>query len=155
MFVDVAASTELLAAMGDRPYLALLGRLLGGIRGEVERHGGVVVKTTGDGLVATFDGAASAVSSALASVDVADAQGVDVRCGLHTGEIERVAGDIGGLAVHIAERVCSSATPGCVLVSRTTADVASGSGLHLSSRIHGPLRGVPGEWELFAAEADC
>jgi class 3 adenylate cyclase len=151
MFVDVVASTERLATMGDRPWLSLLDRLVGGIRQEVERYGGAVVKSTGDGLLATFDGAATAVSSALASVNVADVHGIDVRCGLHTGEVERVAGDIGGLAVHIAQRVCTCAAPGTVLVSRTTADVVAGSGLHLAPGIHVPLRGVPGEWELFAA----
>jgi class 3 adenylate cyclase len=153
MFLDVVASTERLATMGDRPWLSLLNRLLGDIRQEVERYGGTVVKGTGDGLVATFRGAAAAVSSALAALSAADVHGIEVRCGLHTGEIERLPGDIGGLAVHISQRVCAYAPPGTVLMSRTTADVVAGSGLHLTPGIQVPLRGVPGEWELFGARS--
>ena len=112
MFVDIVSSTERVAAMGDRPWLRLLERLLAGVGREVERHGGVVVKHTGDGLAATFDCATHAILAALASTAVAQRYGVEVRCGLHTGEIERTPHDIGGLAVHIAQRISDCAPRG-------------------------------------------
>ena len=149
MFVDIVSSTERVAAMGDQPWLRLLERLLAGLGREVERHGGVVAKHTGDGLAATFDGATHAILAAVASNAVARRYGVEVRCGLHTGEIEGTPHDIGGLAVHIAQRVSDCAPPGAVLMSRTTADVVAGSSLLLSHYGSAHLRGVPGEWELF------
>ena len=151
MFLDVVASTERLASMGDRPWMVLLDRLMSDVRQQVDRFGGVTVKSTGDGLVATFDGATRAVRCALASAEIARVHDLDVRCGLHTGEIEWMPNDIGGLSVHIAQRVSACAAPGSVVVSRTTADVVAGSGIALSRLCSANLRGVPGEWELFGA----
>ena len=151
LFVDIVSSTERLADMGDRSWLLLLERLIDGLRRQVERFGGAVVKSTGDGLVATFDGPARGVRCSLAALQIARANAVEVRCGLHTGEIERGDSDIGGLAVHVAQRICAVAHPGTVLLSRTTADVVIGSMLNVVHERTTVLRGVPGEWQLFSA----
>ena len=114
-------------------------------------HGGEEVKTLGDGFLATFDGPARAVRCALRIAERSDVAGVPVRAGLHTGECERVGADVAGIAVHIAARVMGEAGAGEVLVSRTVTDLVAGSGLRFESRGPRALRGVPGEWELFAA----
>ena len=151
VFVDIVGSTERVAAMGDRGWVLLLERFLDGLRRQVDRFGGAVVKSTGDGLVATFDGPARAVRCSLAAIEIARAHGLEVRCGLHTGEIERSQDDIAGLAVHVAQRISALASPATVLVSRTTADVVAGSSLKLEHEQTTRLRGVPGEWQLFSA----
>jgi class 3 adenylate cyclase len=149
MFVDVVSSTERVATMGDRPWLALLERLLSDVRRDVDRLGGVVVAHTGDGLVATFDRATSAAQCAGAATVLARTHGLEVRCGVHAGEFERTELGIGGLTVHVAARICALATPGSVLLSRTTAEMLTRSGLELHPYGVVALRGVPGQWTLF------
>jgi class 3 adenylate cyclase len=151
LFTDIVDSTATAAALGDRRWKSVLDahdRL--GAR-EVERHGGRVVKTTGDGLLATFDGPARAVRCARQLCDALSSQGVTIRAGLHTGEIELRGEDVGGIAVHIGARVEAAARPGEVLVSRTVKDLVAGSGIVFADRGSHPLKGVPEEWQLFAA----
>jgi class 3 adenylate cyclase len=110
-----------------------------------------VVKHLGDGALATFDGPARAVRAALDIRERAQALGLQVRVGVHTGELERIGDDVGGIAVHIGARVAAAAAPGEVLVSRTVTDLVAGSGLAFASRGEHDLKGVPGRWELAAA----
>jgi class 3 adenylate cyclase len=149
MFVDVVSSTERVVAMGDRPWLAVLERLLSGVGRGAARLGGVVVTHTGDGLVATFGRATGAVECAAAATVLARTEGLEVRCGVHTGEVERTELGIGGLTVHVAARICALAAPGSVLLSRTTAELVAGSGVELHPCGAVSLRGVPGQWTLF------
>lgn len=119
------------------------------MRTQIERFGGREVKTTGDGVLATFDGPARAVRCALAIRDEVGALGLEVRAGLHTGEIEVQPDDIAGLAVHIGARISALAIPGEILVSSTVKDLTVGSGLLFEDRGSHELKGVPGEWHLF------
>jgi class 3 adenylate cyclase/pimeloyl-ACP methyl ester carboxylesterase len=151
VFVDIVASTKRVAEVGDRSWVLLLERFLDGLRRQVDRFGGVVVNGTGDGLITTFDGPGRAIRCSLATIEIARAHGLEVRCGIHTGEVERSQSDIAGLAVHVAQRICATADPGTVLVSRTTADVVAGSSVGLVHERTTALRGVPGEWQLFRA----
>ncbi len=121
------------------------------VRRELERFGGRAVKSTGDGFLATFDGPARAVRCAQAIEAASEKQGVRVRAGLHTGEVEVMGDDIGGIGVHIAARVSALAGPGEVLVSRTVKDLVAGSGLEFSERGAHELKGVPDSWELYEA----
>jgi len=151
LFTDIVASTERAAEVGDRRWRALLDAHNTTVRGHIERARGRVIETTGDGFLATFDGPARAV---LCARDIArDVQrlGIEVRAGLHTGEIELIGDDIGGLAVHIAARIMARAGPSEVLVSSTVKDLVVGSDLHFAERGSQVLKGVPGEWRLFAA----
>jgi len=116
----------------------------------VARYGGVVVKGTGDGIVANFDGPARAVSCAVAIRNAVLQIGLHVRVGIHTGEIELRGEDVAGIAVHIAQRVCDLADCDEVLVSRTVTDLVAGSGLSFEARGEHDLKGVPGNWALFA-----
>jgi class 3 adenylate cyclase len=111
-----------------------------------------MVKTTGDGVLATFEGPARAIACACAIRDGSRQLGVDVRAGIHTGEIELRESDIAGLAVHIGQRICAYADPGEVMVSRTVVDLVVGSGIKFSDRGDHQLRGVPGTWKIFAVE---
>lgn len=120
------------------------------MRTQIEAFGGREVKHTGDGFLATLDGPARAVGCARAVVEGARSLGIEVRAGLHTGEIEVVGSDVGGLAVHIAARIAALATPSEVLVSRTVKDLVLGSGLRLESRGTHTLKGVPDRWRLYA-----
>jgi class 3 adenylate cyclase len=150
LFTDIVDSTATAARLGDRRWKSVLDahdRL--GAR-EVERHGGRVVKTTGDGLLATFDGPARAVRCAQRLCDAASREGVKIRGGLHTGEVELRGDDVGGIAVHISARVEAAAHPGEVLVSRTVKDLVAGSGIVFADRGSHSLKGVPEEWQLFA-----
>jgi class 3 adenylate cyclase len=151
LFTDIVGSTERAAAAGDRAWREQLDAHQALVRAELAAHGGEEVKTLGDGFLATFDGPARAVRCALRVAERSGAAGVPVRAGLHTGECERAAGDVAGIAVHIAARVMAEAGGGEVLVSRTVTDLVAGSGLRFSSRGPRALRGVPGEWELFQA----
>jgi class 3 adenylate cyclase len=150
MFTDVVGSTEQVAGMGDRRWSELLATHDGLTRAELERFRGREIETTGDGFLATFDGPGRAVRCACAIRDAVRAIGIRVRCGLHTGEIELHADDIGGIAVHIAQRVQALAQPDEVLASRTVADLVGGSGIAFSDRGTHALKGVPNEWRLFA-----
>jgi class 3 adenylate cyclase len=119
---------------------------------QVHRFGGRPVKATGDGILATFDGPARAVQCGLALCEGARQLGLDVRVGLHTGEIENRGDDVAGIGVHIAARVEALAQPGQVWVSRTVTDLVTGSGIAFSDRGEHQLKGVPGTWQLFSVE---
>ncbi len=150
VFTDIVKSTESLADVGDRRWRELLDRHDALARREIERNKGRLVKSTGDGALAVFDGPARAVACACAIRDGAAQLGLGIRSGVHTGEIERRGDDVAGMAVHIAARVESLAQAGEVLVSRTVADLVVGSGLEFEDRGAHELKGVPGTWQLFA-----
>jgi class 3 adenylate cyclase len=150
LFTDIVGSTDRAAAVGDLEWGRLLDRHHGLVRAELARWRGTEIKTVGDGFLATFDGPARAVHCAHAIVAAVRELGLDVRAGLHTGECERLDGDVAGIAVHIGARVMALAGPGEVLVSSTVRDLVVGSSLRFDDRgVHG-LRGVPGEWRLYA-----
>jgi class 3 adenylate cyclase len=151
MFTDIVDSTRIAADVGDQRWRAMLDSHDGVVRDQLRHFRGEEVNTTGDGFVARFDGPARAVRCALAIAQEARELGIAIRAGLHTGECERRGGDIAGLAVHVAARVSSYAGPGDVLVSRTVADLVVGSGLTFDDRGDHVLKGVPGEWRIFAA----
>jgi class 3 adenylate cyclase len=150
LFVDVVDSTPKLAALGDRGWTDLIGRLLNSSRAEVSRYRGRVVKTTGDGLLAIFDGPTRAVHCAERIRDFAKDLSVEVRAGLHTGECILGDGDVTGIAVHIASRICSSANGGEVLASRTVRDLSVGSDVHFVEREARPLKGLEGTWVTYS-----
>ena len=152
MFTDLVGSTEEAARLGDRDWTSLLSAHDAVIRTEVARHRGRQIKSTGDGALATFDGPGRAVSCAQAITVGIRALGLEVRVGVHTGEIELRGEDVGGIGVHIAARVASIAGPGEVLVSRTVTDLVAGSGIGFEDRGDHELRGVPGVWRLFLAD---
>jgi class 3 adenylate cyclase len=150
MFTDIVDSTRKAAALGDRRWRDLLGRHDTLMRRELERHRGREVKTLGDGFLATFDGPARAIRCACSARDAMRSLGVEVRAGLHTGECELIGEDLGGIAVNIGARVAVVADPGEVLVSRTVTDLVAGSGIEFTERGVHSLKGVPGEWQLYA-----
>jgi class 3 adenylate cyclase len=151
MFTDIVGSTESAARLGDRRWTQLLDQHDAILTRELERHGGRKVNPTGDGVLATFDGPARAVRCALAARDAVSRLGLEIRAGVHTGEVELRGDDLGGIAVHIGQRVSALAPAGEVFVSRTVADLVLGSGLGLEDRGEHQLKGVPGAWRLFAA----
>jgi class 3 adenylate cyclase len=153
LFTDIVGSTERAAQLGDRAWRALLDAHDGVVRRQLERFRGREVKTVGDGFVATFDGPGRAIQCACAIRDAVKALEIEVRTGLHTGEIEIRGEDVAGIAVHLAQRVSATAHPGEVLVSRTVTDLVAGSGLQFEDRGEHELKGVPGSWRLFAVEA--
>ena len=147
---DIVRSTERAAELGDRGWRDLLDthdQLAGRL---VERWGGRLVKTTGDGILATFDGPGRAIGCALGLRDEVTDLGIRLRAGLHAGEVELRDGDVGGIAVHIAARVLAAARPGEVLVSRTVRDLVAGSDTVLEDRGTHHLKGVEGAWQLYA-----
>lgn len=150
MFTDISSSTERVAALGDHAWRELLGRFRAAVRDLLRQHRGREINTRGDDFLATFDGPARAIQCALAITDAAARLGVDVCTGLHTGEVELMGDDIGGIAVHIGARVAELATAGDVLVSRTVVDLVAGSTIAFTDRGEHDLRGVPGPWRLFA-----
>jgi pimeloyl-ACP methyl ester carboxylesterase len=154
LFTDIVGSTEKAAALGDRRWRDLLDRHHHVVRRELGRFRGREIDTTGDGFLATFDGPARAVRCARALSDGVRALGLDVRAGLHTGEIELHDKKVSGLAVHIGARVAAAAGAGEVLVSSTVKDLVAGSGLQFQDRGSQALKGVPGEWHLFALEPE-
>ena len=153
LFTDIVDSTSRAAHIGDRGWRTLLDSHEEMSREEVETHGGRIADFTGDGLLATFDGPARAVRCALALQSRAHALGVELRAGLHTGEIERRGGDVAGIGVHIAARVMALAAADEVLVSRTVKDLVAGSGLRFHDHGTHELKGVPDTWQVFRAEA--
>jgi class 3 adenylate cyclase len=153
LFTDVVGSTERAAELGDRRWRELLAEHNRLVRAELERYRGNEVGTAGDGFLATFDGPIRAIRCAQACMDAVRPLGIDLRAGVHTGEIERMEGDIGGLGVHIGARVAARAGAGEVLVSRTVTDLVAGSGLAFVDRGAHALKGVPGEWQLYAVAA--
>jgi len=152
LFTDIVGSTDTAAALGDRRWRDVLDRHDALTREHVQRFRGRVVKTTGDGALATFDGPARAIRCAVSLRDAVSAAGVELRAGIHTGEIEQRDGDIGGIAVHLAARVQALAREREVLVSRTVADLVAGSGIAFSDRGEHELKGVPGRWRLLAVD---
>jgi pimeloyl-ACP methyl ester carboxylesterase len=154
LFTDIVGSTEKAAALGDRRWRDLLEGHHDLVRRELGRFRGREIDTSGDGFLATFDGPARAVRCASAIASGVPALGLAVRAGLHTGEVELRNDKVSGLAVHIGARVAAAAGPGEVLVSRTVKDLVAGSGLRFQDRGLQTLKGVPGEWHLFALEAE-
>jgi pimeloyl-ACP methyl ester carboxylesterase len=152
MFVDIVGSTQRAAELGDHRWLALLQNYHAVVQGEVSAFRGREVNTAGDGLVAAFDGPARAVRCAHSVRDRVRPLGVDVRIGLHTGECELLGDRLGGIALHIGARIASAAGAGEVLVSSTVRELVAGSGLRFTDRGMHDLKGVPGEWHLFATE---
>jgi len=150
LFTDIVASTQHAAATGDERWRAVLHRF-GEITADLtERFGGTVVKSTGDGHLATFDGPTQAIRCSEALRADAETLGIEIRAGIHTGECELLDSDIGGIAVHIAARICGQAGAGEILVSRTVRDLVVGSGTGFEDRGSFELRGVPGTWQLLA-----
>jgi class 3 adenylate cyclase len=151
LFTDIVDSTRSAAEMGDKTWRRLLDNHDQLARQTVEKHRGNLIKTTGDGILATFDGPGRAVRCALAFGSAAKQIGLPLRAGLHTGEVEVRGNDIGGIAVHAAARVMSQSGANEVLVSRVVTDLVAGAGLKFSERGSHELKGLPGSWELFAA----
>jgi class 3 adenylate cyclase len=152
LFTDIVASTEQLTAVGDRVWRQILDEHDEAIERTVSAHRGRVVKTTGDGMLATFDGPARAVRCAAAIRDTLAEHRITVRAGLHTGEIEIRGADVAGIAVHIASRVSALADPGDILVTRTVVDLTGGSGITYDIRGDYELKGLPGTTRIFAAQ---
>jgi class 3 adenylate cyclase len=152
LFTDIVGSTEKAAALGDHRWRSLLDNHHATIRRNLARFRGHEVKSTGDGILATFDGPARGVRCACAIAEEIHPLGIDVRAGLHTGECEIMGEDVGGIAVHIGARVASLAGAGEVLVSRTVRDLVAGSGLRFADRGSQTLKGVPGDWQIYAVE---
>jgi class 3 adenylate cyclase len=153
LFTDIVGSTEGVVYHGDRAWLDLLERHRAIVRTELLRFRGCEVSTAGDGFIATFDGPARAIRCACSIRDRIRSLGLEIRAGVHTGEIEQTGNDIAGLAVHIGARVGAFAAPGEVLVSHTVRDLVAGAGIDFIERGQQTLKGVPGEWQLFAAAA--
>jgi class 3 adenylate cyclase len=151
LFTDIVDSTSSAVELGDKRWRSLLDKHDGLARQMVDRHRGRLVKSTGDGILATFDGPGRAVRCALALSEAAGEIGVRLRAGLHTGEIEMRGSDVGGVAVHAAARVMAESGPGEVLVSRVVTDLVAGAGLKFADRGPRDLKGLPGRWDLFAA----
>jgi pimeloyl-ACP methyl ester carboxylesterase/class 3 adenylate cyclase len=152
MFTDVVGSTERTAAVGDAHWRELMAGHDELVRSELERHRGREVKTMGDGFLATFDGPARGIRCARAIADQVGTLGIEVRAGLHTGECELIGDDIGGMAVNIGARIGALAGANEVLVSSTVKDLVVGSGISFSDRGARELKGVPGEWRIFAVD---
>jgi class 3 adenylate cyclase len=151
MFTDLVRSTERAAELGDARWRELLSAHQSAVRSELARFRGREVKTLGDGCLATFDGPARAIRCGLAIGEATRPLGLEVRIGLHCGEVELIGDDVGGIAVHIAARVGALATPGEVLVSSTVKDLVAGSGIRFVDRGAKHLRGISDDWRLFAA----
>ena len=150
LFTDIVDSTRRAAEMGDRDWHALLDAHDAVVRSQLARFRGREVNTSGDGFLAMFDGPQRAIRCAMAIRDAVQSLGIQVRAGLHTGECEIRGDDIGGIGVHIGARVSALAGPNEVLVSSTLRDLVIGSGLEFEERGTHELKGVPGEWRLFA-----
>jgi class 3 adenylate cyclase len=149
LFTDIVDSTRLATELGDRRWRELLEEHQGLVRGRLERFEGREVKTTGDGFLAIFDGPTRAAECARAIVDDLPALGIEARAGLHTGEVELMGDDVGGIAVHVAARISALAGGGTVLASRTVRDLAVGSAVEFETFGRHVLKGVPDEWEVY------
>jgi class 3 adenylate cyclase len=150
LFSDVVGSTDRLAAIGDQAWRTLLDRHDEAVRRQLARFSGHQERLTGDGILATFDGPARAIRCGNAIRDAARQIGLDVRVGIHTGEVEQRGTELAGIAVHLACRVCEIAEPGEVLVSRTVVDLVAGSDTTFDDRGEHELKGIPAPWRLFA-----
>ncbi len=151
MFTDIVSSTEQAARLGDARWRTMLDSYDGVVRKQLERFGGRMIKFTGDGSLVTFDSPARAIRCAAAVRDELGELGIEVRCGVHTGEVELRGDDVGGIAVHIAARVMDLATSGEVLVSAAVPALTTGSDVTFEERGSHQLRGVEGEWKIYAA----
>ena len=152
LFTDIVGATARAAEIGDRAWRALLEKHHAEIRRQLSRFRGKEIDTAGDGFFASFDGPARAIRCACAVRDALAELGLDVRAGLHAGECELLDEKVGGIAVHIGARVSAQAGPGEVLVSRTVKDLVAGSGIEFEDRGEKELKGVPGEWRLYAVQ---
>jgi len=152
LFTDIVGSTEQASALGDRAWRNLLATHDALTRTLVEQHKGRVVKMTGDGTLAVFDGPGRAIRCALSLGDALRPVGLEIRAGLHTGEVEVMGDDIAGIGVHIAARVLAAAPPGEVLVSPAVPMLVAGAGFEFEDRGQRELKGVPGTWNLFAVQ---
>jgi class 3 adenylate cyclase len=149
LFTDIVGSTHQAAELGDSRWRRVLDEHDALVRHQLERFRGREVKTTGDGFLARFDSPARAIQSALAMSDAAQRLGIELRCGVHTSEVELRGEDLGGIGVHIGQRIEALAAPGEVLVSRTVRDLVAGSGIEFDDRGMHALKGVPDTWQLF------
>jgi class 3 adenylate cyclase len=149
LFTDIVGSTQKAGAVGDRAWLKLLEAHDALVRNELERYRGREIDTAGDGFLATFDGPARAIRCGVELVDAIRRLGLDIRAGVHTGEVEVRQSGITGIAVHTGARLAALAKPGEVLVSSTVRDLVAGSGTSFEDRGEHELRGVPGTWRLF------
>ena len=152
LYTDMVASTERAATLGDRRWRNVMETHLAVSQTIIDQHRGRLVRTTGDGVLATFDGPGRAIRCALALKGVIRTLGIEIRAGLHTGEVEVMGDDVGGIAVHLAARVMSAAGPGEVLVSSAVPPLVAGSGIEFDDRGERELKGVPGSWKLFAVD---
>jgi pimeloyl-ACP methyl ester carboxylesterase len=150
LFTDIVGSTQIASAVGDQAWRDLLLRHNSLVRSELDRWRGNEVKTAGDGFLATFDGPARAIRCAKAISEAVPSLGLEVRCGLHTGEIEIMDSDVAGVAVHIGARIAALASPQEVLVSRTVKDLVAGAGFQFADRGVHPLKGVTDAWGVYA-----
>ena len=154
MFVDIVSSTEHATRLGDRQWRDVLDRYYAIARRQLARFRGREIDTAGDGLFATFDGPARAIRCARTIADEVSVLEIAVRAGIHSGECEVIGDKVGGIAVHTGARIAGQAGPSEVLVSSTVRDLVAGSGIRFEDRGRHPLKGVPGEWSLFAVAAD-
>jgi class 3 adenylate cyclase len=150
LFTDIVGSTEKAAELGDRRWRDLIERHDAIVRRQIQVHRGHEIKTMGDGFLATFDGPARAIRCATAVRDELAAIGIEIRVGIHTGEVELIGDDVGGMAVNIGARIGALAGGGELLVSSTVRELVVGSGLEFDDRGPHTLKGAPGEWRLFA-----
>jgi class 3 adenylate cyclase len=151
LFTDIVESTSRAAELGDSRWRQLLEAHHAAVRAQLARYGGHEVRSTGDGFFATFEGPARAIACGHRSVAAVAELGLDIRVGIHTGEVELVGNNVEGITVHIGARIAAEARPCEVLVSSVVRDLAAGSGIDFEDRSVRALRGVPGEWHLFAA----
>jgi class 3 adenylate cyclase len=151
LFTDIVGSTEHAQATGDRRWRELLDAHDEAARRLVAQEGGRRVKSTGDGVLAVFDGPGRAIRCAVALRKELEGLGIEIRAGIHTGELDVTDDDVGGIAVHIAARIVATAGPGEILVSRTVRDLVTGSGIALEDRGTHTLKGLSDPWQLFAA----
>jgi class 3 adenylate cyclase len=152
LLTDLVSSTEQALELGDRRWRDLLDAHYEDSRDRILRFGGRFINTTGDGILATFDGPSRAIHCARTIREAAVGVGLQTRAGLHTGEVELTSADVGGVAVHVAARVCALAAAGEVWVSSSVPPLIVGSGIGFVDRGEYQLKGVPGRWTLFAAE---
>jgi class 3 adenylate cyclase len=150
LFTDIVGSTNRLATIGDDAWAELVARHDDAVRAELARFGGTEADTTGDGFLALFDGPARAIRAGLAIGAAVRRLGLETRAGVHTGEVERRAGGVRGIAVHLAARILGLAAAGEVLVSQTTRDLVEGSGIELADRGEHELKGIAGARRLYA-----
>ena len=154
LVTDIVDSTLLAAELGDEAWRRLAERHYGVVRSELDRFGGREIDTAGDGVLATFDRPSQAVRCAAGIVAAVRPLRIELRAGLHTGEVELAGPNVRGIAVHIASRIAAQAEPGEVLVSQTVKDVVAGAGIAFCDRGSRVLAGIPGEWRLLSVEPD-